>query len=438
MASMSADMACRRPHPLHLLPVNTSSDGVHVCGHGMPRTSPTPSPSNVILKLKGCCSIPKASTNSSRRIKAAVMSGAVQAAHLRNKKNGRKKDNKKRTKLINRFITCPQIPSNIYCWTEKELLDNYCLVIDGSASGNRTCLAPEKCKREWKCCSIQLGHLFVPNLPPPNFGLAYHDIACINAPTIGSPPYRLLPRRDTLKATHLLLCQARVNSLCQALDAFEKVQRGSLKRGCPIFGDHKYSCAGKQPGRASAGVRDTYHMSKVDEGHLKTVVSYVRNLEHLFESFVESEVLIMVKEARKLLNYQTLSGGGSVCDIFGAFAFGRNVYLPSHRDKDFTYSIISVHVRDFIYDEADTRIVAYFGFPRLGVAIPLRPGDVLIISPLEPHSISSRCYESDELFCLSAYLKSSIVGLHDNKLELHPAEKILAEEYSTTCRSTLA
>ena len=227
----------------------------------------------------------------------------------------------------------------------------------------------------------------------------------------------------------MLECQSRVDSLCHALDAFEKVQRGSVKRGCPIFGDHKYACVGKQPGRASSGVRDTYHMSKVDDRQLKTVVSYVRNLEHLFESFVESEVLLMVKEARKLLNYQTLSSGGKECDIFGAFAFGRNVFLPAHKDKDFTYSIISVHLRGCTYRETGQSIVVYFCFPRLGTAIPLRPGDVLIINPLEPHSISSRCYESDELFCFSAYLKSSIVGLHDNKLELHQVEKTLSEDY---------
>ena len=93
------------------------------------------------------------------------------------------------------------------------------------------------------------------------------------------------------------------------------------------------------------------------------------------------------------------------------------------------YSIISVHVRDGYYLKEDMKVVAYFCFPRLGVAVPLRPGDVLIINPLEPHSVSSRCYESDEVFCFSAYLKSSNVGLNDNKLELHPGEKTLAEEY---------
>ena len=61
--------------------------------------------------------------------------------------------------------------------------------------------------------------------------------------------------------------------------------------------------------------------------------------------------------------------------------------------------------------------------------MPLHPGDVLIINPLEPHSVSSRCYESHEVFCFSAYFKSSNVGLNDNKLELCPEEKTLAQEY---------
>ncbi len=61
--------------------------------------------------------------------------------------------------------------------------------------------------------------------------------------------------------------------------------------------------------------------------------------------------------------------------------------------------------------------------------MPLCPGDVLIINTLEPHLVSSRSYESDEVFCFFAYLKSDNVGLHDNKLDLCPEEQIIAEEY---------
>ena len=99
------------------------------------------------------------------------------------------------------------------------------------------------------------------------------------------------------------------------------------------------------------------------------------------------------------------------------FVFGRNVYLPSIKDKDFVYFIISVHVRNVYYSEHDDKVVVYFCCERHGVAMPLRPGDVLIINPLRPYSVPSRCYESDDVFCFLAYLKYSIAGLHDNKLE---------------------
>ena len=108
------------------------------------------------------------------------------------------------------------------------------------------------------------------------------------------------------------------------------------------------------------------------------------------------------------------------------FVFGRNVYLPSLKDKDFVYFIISVNVRNVYYSECDDKGMAYFCCQRHGVAMPLHPGDVLIINPLRPHSVPSRCYESDDVFCFGAYLKYAIVG---HKLELSTEKKELAEEY---------
>eukprot|EP00956_Cyclotella_meneghiniana_P027330 scaffold61018_cov52-Cyclotella_meneghiniana.AAC.11 len=59
------------------------------------------------------------------------------------------------------------------------------------------------------------------------------------------------------------------------------------------------------------------------------------------------------------------------------------------RDKDFNYSIILVHVRDCVYYEADKRIVAHFGFSRLGVAIPLMPGDKDLVSSSSKKNVTS-------------------------------------------------
>jgi hypothetical protein len=48
------------------------------------------------------------------------------------------------------------------------------------------------------------------------------------------------------------------------------------------------------------------------------------------------------------------------------------------------------------------------------MAVVLRPGDFLLFNPQEMHSISSRCRSEDEMFCISSYLKTDVVGLNDN------------------------
>ena len=174
----------------------------------MPRTPPTSSPSNVIHRLQDCCSIPKAKTNSSNRIKAAVMAGATKAyyrRHNRQNRNQRRRVNKRQRRLTGMFLPCTPVPVGVYCWTEKQLLDQYCVVIDGSAVGNRTCITPKSCKRELKTISIQHGDLFVPKIPPLNSGLVYCSSGLSS--TEGGSPYRLLPRRETLKQTHMLMSQ---------------------------------------------------------------------------------------------------------------------------------------------------------------------------------------------------------------------------------------
>ena len=89
-----------------------------------------------------------------------------------------------------------------------------------------------------------------------------------------------------------------------------------------------------------------------------------------------------------------------------------NVFLRCHVDNDFTLSIVQVHMdRNYEYDD---EIVCYFCFPRIGVAVALRHGDFLLFNPQEPHCISSRCNIEDQLYCISSYLKTRVVGLNDN------------------------
>ncbi len=76
-------------------------------------------------------------------------------------------------------------------------------------------------------------------------------------------------------------------------------------------------------------------------------------------------------------------------------------------------SIVQAHIDNHDYAN-DDKIICYFAFPRIGVAVALRPGDFLLLNPHEPHSISSRCNREDDVYIISSYLKTAVVGLNDN------------------------
>jgi hypothetical protein len=98
---------------------------------------------------------------------------------------------------------------------------------------------------------------------------------------------------------------------------------------------------------------------------------------------------------------------------YNGLGFGFDVYLRSHIGQDFTMSIVQAHIDNHDY-QVDDRILCYFTFPRIGMAVALGPGDFLLFNPWEPHSISSCCKSGDEIFCISSYLKTEVVGLNDN------------------------
>ena len=59
----------------------------------------------------------------------------------------------------------------------------------------------------------------------------------------------------------------------------------------------------------------------------------------------------------------------------------------------------------------DDNVVAYFCFPTLGVAVPIKPSDFLLFNSTIPHCISSRCCADEEIMCISMFLKTAVVGL---------------------------
>ena len=175
----------------------------------------------------------------------------------------------------------------------------------------------------------------------------------------------------------------------------------------------------------------TYHAAAMPDHLYNSIVSYMQKLEDVFKRFAPPKIVRQIQAALKLLEYPTMQTKDESIklDIFSGIAIGQNVFLQSHTDQDFALSVVSLHVKGHQYKINGDDVMAYFCFPRLGIAVALRPGDVLIFNPLEPHAISSTCSDRKDVFCVSYYLKTAVVGLNDNGMELEPHEEKLAALY---------
>ena len=143
-----------------------------------------------------------------------------------------------------------------------------------------------------------------------------------------------------------------------------------------------------------------------------------------FRAIADHAVLSHLDLAKKVVPFKTFTlpmadhPSNFNAQFFGGIAFGSNVFLRCHTDEDFTFSIIQVFLKGTSQYRLDDQVVAYFCFPTIGVAIPLRPGDCVLFNIRIPYCISSRCKFEDEILCTSTYLKMAIVGMNNNNLPL--------------------
>lgn len=252
----------------------------------------------------------------------------------------------------------------------------------------------------------------------------------------GDPLWILPPRTCNLEVTG-----DDPTELISSLHHLEKATNNNHNRGADKNVMHqshgtKYCCAGVRPNRNKPGVEPSVNVEKVDERSWNCIVDYVIRCETAFTKWIDTNILRAVRHAKKLVNFLSLprQNGSDLlpASIFGSVAFGLNVYLNAHKDKDFVYSIVCVHrpLTDGKKSyEHDDDVVCYFVFPRYGMAVPLRPGDILIFNPCEYHCISSRVSDEDDFYCLSLYLKTEVVGQHDNSIPLTDEQKEYAEAY---------
>jgi hypothetical protein len=124
-------------------------------------------------------------------------------------------------------------------------------------------------------------------------------------------------------------------------------------------------------------------------------------------------------------NWRNIKEGASQPNIWGSLAIALNFYLNLHTDEDFFYSLTTIASAHGLREDIDrynmkAEVCNYFTFAEQGIAVALRPGDMLLFNPVYQHCLSSRTsfYESKDVFCLSLYLKTATVGKNDNTLPL--------------------
>jgi ectoine hydroxylase-related dioxygenase (phytanoyl-CoA dioxygenase family) len=100
---------------------------------------------------------------------------------------------------------------------------------------------------------------------------------------------------------------------------------------------------------------------------------------------------------------------------------------PAHTDEDAFLSALMVsYVSEKNLDnkntnyEYDMKVANYFCFPESGIAVALRPGDVLFFNPLHYHCASQRLetYATEKIFLTALYLKNKQITRNDNKILL--------------------
>lgn len=159
-----------------------------------------------------------------------------------------------------------------------------------------------------------------------------------------------------------------------------------------------------------------------------------------FESFADDEILCHLRAAKDVVPFKTFSipHSNSCAKYFGGIAFGADVFLRCHTDEDFTWSVVQVYLKGVDSYHVDNPVIAYFCFPTIGVAVPMRPGNFLLFDATVPHCISARCNPLDTVMSISFYLKSKVVGLNNNSQVLTEQQHSLSSSYHSLSQDAIA
>ena len=235
------------------------------------------------------------------------------------------------------------------------------------------------------------------------------------------PAFILLARQTTITAMG-----NNARQVVRALDDLhlseKSVNRSSKKTGQSTT-DSSYSILGEKVLRGGHGMSlDALSLldNQTSDESRRTLVNWANRVEKVSHTVLPSSILRGLVAAYKMNDWTSLVGRNKHGGTYVSLATSKNYRAPPHVDKDFFLSLHQVNVDRTGSYELNEDIVQYMCFPGIGLAVGLRPGDVLIFNPGTYHCLSEKeCpYNGIDVHVSTLYIKTAHVGKNDNRLPL--------------------
>ena len=176
-----------------------------------------------------------------------------------------------------------------------------------------------------------------------------------------------------------------------------------------------YVCLGPKVQRNTPGISAYSKHSKDSPDEHDLFQTLAARMEHLTFEFIPSHDLLTLEHAHNVSQwprFRAIRDKSKQCKMYAGFNVSSGTYHNVHLDDDFGYSTIALFDPVNVDQDEDT-VVRYFCFPRLGVAMGLRAGDVIIFNAREWHCSSSMAIDR-QIFSFGGYVKTAHVGGNDN------------------------
>jgi hypothetical protein len=135
-----------------------------------------------------------------------------------------------------------------------------------------------------------------------------------------------------------------VNKTLSSLHALDRAKvtaevRGK-KRIAVTEDDGKYTTVSLKPNRGSSGIRESWP-KKLRQDDRDQIIKLMTGCEEVAKGYLPPGALWGLRVAKVLGDWPEISGG-PVQSLYGSLASGKNVYLNTHTDEDFFYSLMMV------------------------------------------------------------------------------------------------